>query len=117
MQKMKKSKTKPRSQRSIEMEEERNEIIRREQEKTEKKKEKTSGVIKSMLCMYSAALGIMSWLFDYLGIIAMIAMIFGVLGYRRLDQKEGRDYYAAIAGMVLAGLRLCLTAFELLRAL
>jgi hypothetical protein len=117
MQKMKKSKNKPRTQRSIEMEEERNEIIRREQEKEEMKKNRTTGIVNSMFCLYSAAIAVMSWLFDYMGILAMIAMVLGVIGYRRLKEKKGRDYYGAMAGMILAGLRLAVTLFDLIRAL
>ena len=116
MQKMKKSKNKPRSQRSIEMEEQRNEIFRREQEKEDKKKARTTRIIGSMLCLYSAATAIMSWLFDYMGILSMIALVMGFFGYRRLEKKEGRDYYAAVAGMILAGIRLAVTAFDLIRA-
>ncbi len=106
MKQLKKSKKKPRSQRSIEMEQQRNEIIERERQKVLKKKISNSRMLVMMLCMYSLSAAILSWLFDYLGIVAATAIVLGVAGLRMHGiEKKDRELYIAFAGISLGILR------------
>lgn len=106
MQKMKKSKTKPRSQRSIDHEIERNRIIEEQEAKAARKARSTKAVGMTMICLYSVALAILAWLFDIMGIIALISVVLGIIGIVKTENRKGRDFYAAMAGTALGAVRL-----------
>lgn len=115
MQKMKKSKTKPRSQRSIEHENERNRIIQEEEERKNRKMQSNKLLGDRLFCYYSLSLGILAWLFDYLGIFAILSVGMGIYGFLRVKEKKGRDYYVAIIGLVLGITRLITEIIPLLQ--
>ncbi|MBR4164556.1 MAG: DUF4190 domain-containing protein [Solobacterium sp.] len=115
MQKMKKSKSKPRSQRSIEHENERNRIIQEEEERKNRKKQSNKLLGDRLFCYYSLSLGILAWLFDYLGIFAILSVAMGIYGFLRVREKKGRDYYVAIIGLVLGITRLITEIIPLLQ--
>lgn len=113
MKQLRKSKKKPRSQRSIEMEQQANEIIERERQKALKKKKSNSRMLVMMLCMYSLSAAVLSWLFDYLGIVAVIAIVLGVAGLcLHGTEKKDRELYMAYAGLGLGILREIVFAYQ-----
>ena len=113
-QKLKKSKQKPRSARSIQMEEEKKALIE-EYEKREtfrKNKAERSGIM--MLAYYSLAFGILSILVDYMGIIGLIALGLGIAAMIRLKGNRNREFYAACGGIALAVVRIGIEIYRLI---
>ncbi|MCR5793757.1 MAG: hypothetical protein K6G61_00245 [Solobacterium sp.] len=106
MQKMKKSKVKPRSQRSIEMEEENKRIIAEMEEKKQKKENEKNYRFTIIASFYSLIFGIFSWLMDWFGVISLVSVIAGVIGLRLNKNNVRRERIAAIIGIVFGGLRL-----------
>ncbi len=117
MQKMKKSKTKPRSQRSIEHENERNRILQEEEDRINRKRQSNKLLGNRLFCYYGLSLGILAWLFDYMGIIAILSLGMGIYGFIRVRGTKGRDYYVAIIGILLGATRLITEIIPLLQAM
>lgn len=105
MQKLKKSKVKPRSQRSIEMEEENKRIIAEMEEKQKKKADSRRYSFCIAASFYSLIFSVIAWLMDWFGVISLMALIAGVIGLRLNTDNIKREKIAAIAGLVLGGLR------------
>ena len=102
MQKMKKSKTKARSQRAIEMERERLAEEEAVRHAAEVKKARTGNMLNTMICGYGLAAGILAILFDVMFIIATIGMVLSIIGLKRnIDRKESLDYKLALGGLVV----------------
>lgn len=60
----------------------------------------------SMICLYTFAIMILSWLIDYLGIVALIAIGFGIVGlrYRKdvpLTWYEKGGLYLGLVGAII----------------
>lgn len=105
-QKLKKSKLKPRSQRSIEMEEQKKAAIAEYEAQEAKRRRRADFVGLMMLSYYSAAFGALSLLFDFMGFIGVIALGLGIAGLKKADGKKGKEFYAAVVGIVLASISL-----------
>lgn len=117
MAKLKKSKTKPRSQRSIDEENRRIAAVEAYEKQIARRKEDNKVMGMTVLCLYGLIMAIIAWLIDYMGIVALLSVIVSFIGLRTLKEKSGRNYYACIAGLVLGGLRLITELIPLLSSL
>lgn len=106
-QKMKKSNVKKRSERSIAYEKEQQEKAAELEAQKEKRKVMTRNMGNSMICMYGFCIAILSWIFDYMGIFAILSIVLCVIGLHKADRKNhARDYWCDRIGLVLAIIRL-----------
>ncbi len=113
-QKLKKSKQKPRSQRSIEMEQERLAAIEEYEKMEGARKRKAANMGRMMLSYYSAAMAILSLLVDYMGIIGIVAVVLGVLGIRQIKNRRSTEFCAAAAGIALGAVSLIIQVYRLI---
>lgn len=108
-QKMKKANVKKRSERSIAYEKEQQEKAVALEAEKKKRKAITRGMGNTMICMYGFCVAILSWIFDYMGIFAIIAIVLCVIGLNKADRHtHARDYWCDRIGLVLAIVRLVL---------
>ena len=80
--KLKKSKTKPRSQRSIEEEQRREEAIRKHEEEMEKSRTARRSTLSTIFCWYALVSSIFSVFLGFWGIFSLMAIGFGIAGER-----------------------------------
>lgn len=107
---LKKSGTKKKSQRAIQQEEEKKAEELRQKEELEKRKQSQKRLMtmtkETMLGIYSIAAAVISWLVDYMGIIALISVILSIFGIRA-NRKSKRSYLImSIIALILGGIRL-----------
>ena len=107
MAKLKKSKAKPRSQRAIEMEAERQKAIDAHETAVNKKKKERGDLLTTIFCWYSLIASGFSVVLGFWGIFSIMAIGFGIAGIR-LNNKAGRgktaEYWAAVAGIVIGAI-------------
>ncbi len=120
MANMKKSGVKKRSARSIELEQQRIAEETAAREAKEKKAMQRAKLMeaskKTMFAMYGFVFSIISWLFDWMGVVATIALVLSIIGIRLADRKEDANYFkAAVVGIVLSVARLAMWAFMIIR--
>lgn len=113
---MKKSGAKKRSARSIEQEQQRIAEETAAREAAERKSRQRAKLMSDskviMLSIYGLAFGIISWLMDYMGVVALIALVLSILGLRVTDKVKTKTYYyCAWGGIVLSVSRLALWAY------
>lgn len=102
--KLKKSKTKPRSQRSIEEEQRREEAIRKHEEEMEKSKTARRSTLSTIFCWYALVSSIFSVFLGFWGIFSLMAIGFGIAGLKMNGNRRNKDFYAAWAGMILGAI-------------
>lgn len=106
---MKKSKVRARSQRSIDLENEKLAQQKAEEEalvaKKQKQKHQAHVTFQLMLGIYSLLLAVISWLADWMGIIALASIIVGVFGMIKLKDNKDRYYWFSVAAIGLGGVR------------
>ena len=103
-QKLKKSKVKPRSQRAIEMEEERNAAVAAHEKEVVRKQKKNRDTLTTIFCWYSLIASIFSVVLGFWGIFSIMAIGFGASGLhmqKKTEDKNKRDTFAAIIGIVV----------------
>lgn len=106
--KLKKSNTKKKSQRAIDMAEERKLEEEKEQEKKDailrKKKNYTKNTFDTMFPLYGLIGAVLSVLFNQIGIFSVLAIVLGFFGIKRNQKNKDRFYYIAIADVVVGAL-------------
>ena len=117
MAKLRKSKAKPRSQRSIDEENRRIAAVEAYEQQIAKRKEDNKAMGMTVLCLYGLIISIIAWLIDYMGIVALMAVVVSFIGLRKVPEKSGRDYYACIAGLALGGVRFVMEMIPLISSL
>ena len=118
---LKKSGTKKKSQRAIQQEEERKKEEQRQAEELKKKKQTQKRMMdltkSSMLGIYSIAAAVISWLVDYMGIIALISVILSVFSIR-INRKNNRTYFIlSVIALIAGGARLLTELYGILISL
>lgn len=119
MKKMKKSKTKERSQRAIEQEEERLAIIEKERQRLEKQQISRNRMISSILCYYGLSFAILSILVDFMGLFALSAIILGCIGIflKNKENPAAREILFSKIGIGIAAVRLIYDIVRLIMSL
>ena len=113
-QKLKKSKQKPRSARSIQMEEEKKALIEEYEKQESYMKKKADNTGRMMLAYYSLALGVLCILVDYMGIIGMIALVLGIFGFLKTKGTKSKEFYASCGGIALGAIRIGIEIYRLI---
>ena len=117
---MKKSTTKKRSARAIEQEQQRIAEETAAKEAAEKRVIKRKKLMeeskKIMFAMYGLVFAVISWLVDWMGIVAIISIILSAFGLHYTDRKTTPKYYwMAVGGIALGGARLLFTIVYIIR--
>lgn len=109
---MKKSNVKKRSDRAIAMEQERLEQEAKAQAEKERRKRQSKVMGDTVICMFGFCLMIVAWLVDYMGIVALMSIIFCIIGLFHSDRnKEPRDWWCCRIGLILAIVRFVLEMY------
>lgn len=101
-QKLKKSKTKVRSQRAIEMEEMKNQAIAAHEAEIHKQQKKKRDMMTTLFCWYALVCSVFSVFLGFWGIFSIMAIGFGIAGLRLMKKQENirkLDQIAAILGI------------------
>ena len=108
-QKLKKSKTKPKSKRAIEMEEKTQAAIAAHENEIRKQKRKNRDMVTIIFCWYSLVASVFSVVLGFWGIFSIMAIGFGIAGISRLKKEEednGKmvkrlEFWACVAGITV----------------
>ena len=102
-QKLKKSKVKPRSQRSIEEEQKKLAAIEAyEAAQSEKKGVLSGDTLTTIFAWYSVIASVFSVFLGFWGIFSVMAIVFGALALYRMKGADKKiDFYAAWIGIVI----------------
>lgn len=98
---LKKSKTKPRSQRSIEEEQKRKEAIEKYEQELERSKASRRNTLGTIFCWYALVSSVFSVFLGFWGIFSLMAIGFGIAGLKMNGEKRDKDFYAAWAGIIV----------------
>ncbi len=103
-QKLKKSKVKPRSQRAIEMEEQKQAAIAAHEAELRKSTGAKRDILTTIFCWYSLIASVFSVVLGFWGIFSIMAIGFGIAGLKMLKKNEIErklEKYAAYIGIVV----------------
>lgn len=117
---LKKSNVKKRSQRAIAQEEEKKAEAQRQAEELEKKKQRQKHLMtatkEAMTGIYSILASVLSWLVDYMGIIALISVVLAFAGIH-VNRKGNRKYLIlSVIALLLGGARLIMELYGIIHA-
>jgi Flp pilus assembly protein TadB len=107
---MKKAKIHARSERAIQQEQE---LLQEQQAKENalmKKKQRRKTVMKetmrTMLGIYSLLFTVLAWMIDWMGLVALGALILSIVGIYKLKNQKDKYYWFCVAAAVLSAVRL-----------
>jgi hypothetical protein len=103
-QKLKKSKVKPRSQRAIEMEEQKQAAIAAHEAELRRSTSSKRDLLTTIFCWYSQIASVFSVVLGFWGIFSIMAIGFGIAGLRLQKKNETvrkLDTYAAYSGIIV----------------
>ena len=99
--KLKKSKVKPRSRRSIEMEQKRQEAIEKYEAELEKAQKSRYRTLSVIFFWYSLVASVFSVFLGFWGIFSLMAIGFGIAGLKMNGGKKNKEYWAAVIGIAI----------------
>lgn len=102
--KLKKSKVKPRSKRSIEEEQKRLDAIEKYEQEIERARKSRRNTMCTLFSWYSVVSSVFSVFLGFWGIFSIMAIGFGIAGLKMNDHGKNREYWAAWAGIVVGAI-------------
>ena len=118
---MKKANVHAKSQRAIAQEQEKQEELQKiEAEKAKKKtikKQMMKTTARLMFGIYSLLFAALSWLVDWMGVLAAASLVLSLIGIYKTRQEKDRYYWFCVAAAVLSGIRLLWELIDILRYL
>mgnify|MGYP007111638386 CR=1 FL=1 len=118
---MKKANVHAKSQRAIAQEQEKQEELQKiEAEKAKKKtikKQMMKTTVRLMFGIYSILFAALSWLVDWMGVLAAASLVLSLIGIYKTRQEKDRYYWFCVAAAVLSGIRLIWEIIDILKYL
>ena len=102
--KLKKSKVKPRSQRSIEEEQKRLDAIEKYEQELERSNRSRRNTLSTIFSWYAVVSSVFSVFLGFWGIFSIMAIGFGIAGLKMNDHGKNRDYYASWIGIIVGAI-------------
>lgn len=81
----------------------------------EMKKKMMKETGRVMFGIYTLVFAGLSYLIDFMGILAGISLVLGIIGMRKLKEHKDKYYWFTVAGSVLAGIRLVWEIINILK--